>query len=193
MTDFSSRTSFRLSVSIISSSGLGLALVKNNQWNLQFLSFLVEKDFPKLKSLGVKQVALLWSCVDLDRQYMFNWHENSTGRNTPAKALVCLLANQRIPYNRAVEQSPREFLYSASDWFTLCALFTPNFAQTHLSVGWFQTTMSIALILRSWPLFWYVIHGVLHGLRKANLQWKWAISESFLSVKLTRMSIIYRI
>ena len=176
MTDFGWRTSFRSSVSIISSSGLGLALVKIYQWNLQFLSFSVEKDYPKLKSLGVKQVALLWSCVDLDRQHMFNWHENSTGRNTPAKALVCLLANQRIPYNRDVVQSPREFLCSASDWFTLCALFTPNFAQTRLSIGWFQTTMSIAHILRPWPLFWYAIHGVLRGLRKANLRWKWAIS-----------------
>ena len=93
----------------------------------------------------MKQVALLWSCVDLDKQHVFNWHENSTGRNIPAKALVCLLANQHIPYNRVVVQSPREFLYSASDWFTLCTLFTPNFALTRLSIGWFQTTMSTQL------------------------------------------------
>ena len=39
-----------------------------------------EKDFLKLKSSGVKQSALPRSCVDLDRQHVFNWHENSTGR-----------------------------------------------------------------------------------------------------------------
>ena len=89
---------------------------------------------------------------------MLIWHEKAR-RNRPVKALVSLLANQRTPHNRFVVQSHREFLYSASDWFTVCALFAPNFAQTRLSIRWFQTTVSIAHISRLCDLcfgVWYV-------------------------------------
>ena len=57
-----------------------------------------------------------------------------TRTNRPVKALVYLVANQRTPHNPVVVQSLRECLYSASGWFTFCALFT-NFPQTCLSIG----------------------------------------------------------
>ena len=47
-------------------------------------------------------------------------HDHVT-RNRPVKAFVCVLVNQRTPHNRVVVHSPRECLYSASVWFTLCA------------------------------------------------------------------------
>ena len=47
------------------------------------ISFLFSwKDFLKLKSLGVKQVPLLWSCADLDRQHVFIWHEQAREKHT---------------------------------------------------------------------------------------------------------------
>ena len=82
VTDFGSRISFRSSVSIISSSGLGLALVKYLSMKSP-ISFLFSwKKFPEIDEFRSETSRFVWSCVDLDRQHVFIWHEQAGEKHT---------------------------------------------------------------------------------------------------------------